>query len=101
MGAFDIRQMEQTYAEWTLYKMEKRYQFRLKGHLDKSWKEWLSDMSIEQQPDGTTLITGQIADQAALFGLLSQLRDLGMPLLSINTMSSDQLTLQEAITVEK
>lgn len=69
--------------------MHETYQFRLKGHLDKSWAEWLNDMSIVQQPDGTTLITGQIADQAALFGLLNRLRDLGMPLLSVNNLEPD------------
>jgi hypothetical protein len=66
--------------------MYETYQFRLKGHLDESWASWLSDMSIIQRPDGTTLITGQIADQAALIGLLSRLRDLGMPLLSVNIL---------------
>jgi len=69
-----------------------RYQFRLKGHLDESWVEWLSDMSIDHQHDGTTLITGQVTDQAALFGLISQLRDLGMPLLSVNLLESDSGT---------
>ncbi len=44
--------------------MEETYQFRLKGRLDESWAAWLNDMSIVQQPDSTTLITGQIADQA-------------------------------------
>jgi hypothetical protein len=70
--------------------MDGRYQFRLKGHLDESWTEWLSDMSIDQRPDGTTLVTGHIVDQAALFGLLSRLRDLGMPLLSVNNLVSDE-----------
>ena len=69
--------------------MDETYQFRLNRHLDESWSEWLNDMSIEQQPDGTTLITGQIADQAALFGLLSRVRDLGMPLLSVNILEPD------------
>jgi len=69
--------------------MYETYQFRLKGHLDKSWAEWLNDMSIVQQPDGTTLLTGRIADQAALFGLLSRVRDLGMPLLSVNILEPD------------
>ena len=79
--------------------MGESYQFRLKGHLDESWAAWLDDMSIEQQPDGTTLITGQIIDQAALFGLLSRLRDLGLPLLSVNILEPDNkaanLTMEE------
>ncbi|HSG18944.1 MAG TPA: hypothetical protein VLE70_21800 [Anaerolineae bacterium] len=75
-------------------------QFRLKGHLDKSWAEWLNDMSIVQRPDGTTLITGQIADQAALFGLLSRLRDLGLPLLSVNILEPDNRAMHQK-TIER
>lgn len=81
--------------------MGKRYQFRLKGHLDESWAEWLDDMSIERQSDGTTLITGPIVDQAALFGLLSRLRDLSLPLLSVNIQPSEQWLVPETTTVEK
>lgn len=62
------------------------YQFRLKGHLDNSWAEWLGNMDIDHQSDGTTLITGPVADQAALFGVLSQIRDLGTPLLSLTVL---------------
>lgn len=75
--------------------MDETYQFRLNRHLDESWSEWLNDMSIEQQPDGTTLITGQIADQAALFGLLSRVRDLGMPLLSVNILQPDNKAMHQ------
>ena len=81
--------------------MDGRYQFRLKGHLDESWAEWLSDMSIDQRPDGTTLVTGHIADQTALFGLLSRLRDLGMPLLSVNSVVSDEKTALQATSKRK
>jgi len=69
--------------------MKEIYQFRLKGHLDKSWAEWLNDMSIDQRRDGTTAITGHVADQAALFGLLSRIRDLRLPLLSVNILVPD------------
>ena len=65
------------------------YQFRLKGHLDNRWAEWLGNMVIEHQPDGTTLITGPVADQAALFGILSRIRDLGTPLLSFTVLDED------------
>ena len=68
--------------------MENMYQFRLKGHLDESWATWLSGMSIEQQPDGSTTVTGTVTDQAALFGLLSQIRDLGLPLISVNLVEA-------------
>lgn len=89
--------VEPTLDKRTLINMYETYQFRLKGHLDKSWAEWLNDMSIVQRPDGTTLITGQIADQAALFGLLSRLRDLGMPLLSVNILVTGSNSVHRTI----
>ena len=66
------------------------YRFRLEGHLDHRWAEWLGSMVISHQPDGTSLITGPIADQAALFGVLSQIRDLGTPLLSLTVLEKDE-----------
>jgi hypothetical protein len=74
--------------------MGETYQFRLKGHLDKGWATWLSNLSIEHRPDGTTLITGQIADQAALYGFLSRIRDLGLPLLSVNILFIEDSSVQ-------
>ena len=71
------------------------YQFRLKGHLDNRWAEWLGGMVISHQPDGTSLVTGPIADQAALFGLLSQIRDLGTPLLSLTVLENDEELLED------
>jgi hypothetical protein len=61
--------------------MGNKYQFRLKGHLDESWADWLSDMSIDHQHDGTTSIAGQVVDQIAQHGLLARIHDMGIPLL--------------------
>ena len=60
------------------------YQIRIKGHLGSHWTEWYEDMTITLQEDGTTLLTGPVVDQAALYGLLRKVRDLGLPLLSVN-----------------
>ena len=60
------------------------YQIKLKGHLDPRHEEWLEGFSIELQPNGESILTGQVADQAALYGLLFRIRDLGTPLLAIN-----------------
>jgi hypothetical protein len=68
--------------------MSELYEFKVKGHLDQSWSARLEGMDISHQPDGTSLITGDVADQAALFGLLSRLRDLGTPLLSVNALKT-------------
>ncbi len=60
------------------------YEIRVKGILDEKWSDWFDGFSITQQHLGNeTLLTGPVADQAALYGLLSKIRDLGLPLLSV------------------
>ena len=61
-----------------------RYEIRLKGRLDGSWAEWLGGMSLTHASDGTTVLGGSVADQAALHGLLQKLRDIGVRLISVN-----------------
>ena len=60
------------------------YQIRIKGHLGTQWADWFDGLSITLQDNGDTLITGWLVDQAALHGLLRKVRDLGMPLISVN-----------------
>jgi hypothetical protein len=60
------------------------YQIRIKGHLGSHWTDWYEDMTITLEEDGTTLLTGPVVDQAALHGLLRKVRDMGLPLLSVN-----------------
>ncbi len=60
------------------------YEVRVKGHLDDRWIERLDCQSATRDDDGTTRLTVQVADQAALYGLLRKLRDLGLPLLALN-----------------
>jgi hypothetical protein len=60
------------------------YQIRIKGHLGSHWTGWYEDMTITLEEDGTTLLTGPVVDQAALHGLLRKVRDMGLPLLSVN-----------------
>lgn len=61
-----------------------RYEIRLKGELDNRWAAWFDGLAMAQGSDGTTLIHGPVADQAALYGLLQKARDLGLPLVSVN-----------------
>jgi hypothetical protein len=65
------------------------YQIRIKGHLGHQWTEWFEGLSITQEEDGNTLLTGPVIDQAALHGLLKKVRDLGMPLLSVDSVTPD------------
>lgn len=59
------------------------YRIRVAGHLDLEWAGWLGNMEIEHLPDGTTRLSGQMPDQAALYGCLLKLRDAGISLISI------------------
>ena len=72
-----------------------RYEIRLKGHLDDRWAVWFGDVVITLEDNGDTLLTGPVADQAALHGLLKKVRDLGMLLLSVNFVSPDEARPQE------
>jgi hypothetical protein len=62
------------------------YQIRLKGHLSSVWRDRFDGLTITLEDNGDTLLTGPVVDQAALHGLLKRVRDLGMPLLSVNSI---------------
>ncbi len=66
------------------------YQIRIKGHLGCEWAEWFEGLSMTQEKDGDTLLTGLVIDQSALHGLLKKIRDLGMPLVSVCPIEPDQ-----------
>ncbi len=64
------------------------YQVRLKGHLDNRWADECEGLTFTLEETGDTLLTVPVVDQAALYGLLRKLRDLGLPLISINPAGS-------------
>ena len=59
-------------------------EIRVKGQIDEHWAEWLGGLTITHTSEGETVLSGPVQDQAALYGLLAGLRDLGLPLLSVN-----------------
>jgi hypothetical protein len=59
------------------------YEIRIKGHLDSHWMDWFERLTITREENGDTVLTGPVADQAALHGLLRKVRDLGLPLVSV------------------
>lgn len=59
-------------------------EIRVKGHLDAQWSDWFEGLAVTRRAGGDTLLTGPLADQAALHGLLRRIRDLGLPLVSVN-----------------
>jgi hypothetical protein len=65
------------------------YQIRIKGRLGPEWSAWFEGLTITHQPEGETLLTGPVADQAALHGILIRIRNLGLPLISVNLVSPD------------
>ena len=75
------------------------YEIRIKGHLGQQWTDWFEGMIITLEEDGNTLLVGPVIDQSALHGILKKMRDLGLPLLSVNpagTGSQDILDIQRS-----
>ena len=64
------------------------YQIRLKGHLSTQWATYFDGFTLTNSENGEALLTGVITDQAALHGVLAKIRDLGLPLLSVNNITN-------------
>jgi hypothetical protein len=62
-----------------------RVEIRVKGQIDEHWSEWFEDLMLRTTDQDETILTGDVADQAALNGLLAKLRDLGLALLSVDS----------------
>jgi hypothetical protein len=70
------------------------YQIKVKSHLSSDWTHWFDGLTITPEEDGDTLLTGPVIDQAALYGLIKKVRDLGMTLISLNPVQFNE-TLSE------
>ena len=66
------------------------YQIRLNGHLGSQWSGWFDGLTVTLEENGVTLLTGLVVDQAALHGLLRQVRDIGLPLVSLNRIEESE-----------
>ena len=65
------------------------HEIRVQGHLDERWTDWLDGLTFSHESDGTTTLTGPLADQAALHGVLNRIRDLALPIVSVRRVSTD------------
>jgi len=68
----------------------RRYEIRIEGHLEDRWANWFGGLTITREDNGETRLASPLIDQAALHGLLKKVRDLGMPLISVNRVKPDQ-----------
>jgi hypothetical protein len=76
------------------------YEIRIKGHLDQRWAAWFEGMTLTPENNGETLIAGPVIDQAALYGLLKIIRDLGLSLVSVRQVPIEG-TCSERSRMEK
>lgn len=65
------------------------YEIRIVGHLPSQWSAWFEGLAVTLQPDGTTLLSGPVVDQAALYALLKKVRDTGLTLIAVNQITSN------------
>ena len=66
-----------------------QYEVRFQGHVHPRWAAWFDGLDVTEEGDGTTVLRGEVVDQAALYGLLRKLADLGLPLLSVTPLAPD------------
>jgi hypothetical protein len=74
----------------SLLMAQDRYHIRVKGHLSPQWTDWFDGFTITNNEEGEALLSGIILDQAALYGLLNKISNLGLPLLSVNRVESEK-----------
>ena len=75
--------MEDRFGPNTVPDQGGNYQIRVRGHLGQEWADWFEGLTIQPGANGETVLSGPVVDQAALYGLLKKVRDLGLPLLSV------------------
>ena len=70
------------------------HEIRIQGHLDERWTDWLQGLKFTYESDGTTTLTGPLADQAALHGVLTKIRDLALPIVSVRRVDHSRTTTE-------
>jgi hypothetical protein len=88
--------MSETHVTATEHDQPWQCEFRIQGHLDDRWAGWFEGLTISREDNGDTLLTGPVVDQAALHGLIKKVRDLGLPLVSVNRIEPGQADAPDA-----
>jgi hypothetical protein len=88
-NAHSSRAVPETGAHQAAHREPARYAIRLRDHVDFAWSEHFEGMSISHEGDDVTVLVGVIADQAALYGLLARILDLGLSLLSLQRLEGE------------
>ena len=70
------------------------HEIRIQGHLDERWTDWLQGLKFTHESDGTTTLMGPLADQAALHGVLTKIRDLALPIVSVRRVDHSRTTTE-------
>ena len=70
------------------------HEIRIQGHLDERWTDWLEGLTFTHETNGTTTLTGPLADQAALHGVLTKIRDLALPIVSVRRVDHSRTTTE-------
>ncbi|MEO1348522.1 MAG: hypothetical protein AAFW84_06925 [Cyanobacteria bacterium J06635_15] len=78
-----------------------QYEICIKGHLDHRWSDWFEGFAIALKDNGETLLSGSVIDQAALYGVLIKVRDLGLPLISVMPVQPTQTEIADKQTGEQ
>jgi hypothetical protein len=76
-----------------------RVKIQIRGHIDRNWSDWLGDLSINHASNGSTFLTGTVSDHAALYGLLSQLSNLGLQLVSVSSANMNKTRSVKGVQV--
>lgn len=66
-----------------------RVEICIEGQIDKAWSEWFEGFTVTHTQRNETIITGEVPDQSALYGMITKLRDLGLKLISVNSQEMD------------
>jgi hypothetical protein len=86
----DVYPINQLYYRYIMKQPAVHYEIEVEGYLDERWSEWFGEMRLTHHEGngGVTILTGEIPDQAALYGLLAKMRDLGLVLLSVKRLKT-------------